>query len=47
MSSNIICALYMAYVEIFTRDKKRFENNLYLLDENPLGVAALAGTSLR
>ena len=34
----------MAYVEIFTRDKKRFENNLYLLDENPLGVAALAGT---
>ena len=35
----------MAYVEIFTRDKKRFENNLYLLDENPLGVAALAGTS--
>ena len=35
----------MAYVEIFKRDKKRFENNLYLLDENPLGVAALAGTS--
>ena len=35
----------MAYVEIFTRDKKRFKNNLYLLDENPLGVAALAGTS--
>ena len=35
----------MAYVEIFTRDKKRFVNNLYLLDENPLGVAALAGTS--
>ena len=35
----------MAYVEIFTRDKKRFENNLYSLNENPLGVAALAGTS--
>ena len=35
----------MAYVEIFTRDKKRFENNLDLLNENPLGVAALAGTS--
>ena len=35
----------MAYVEIFIRDKKRFKNNLDLLDENPLGVAALAGTS--
>jgi argininosuccinate lyase len=35
----------MAYVEMFNRDKKRFKNNLYNLDENPLGVAALAGTS--
>ena len=35
----------MAYVEMFTRDKKRFENNLESLNENPLGVAALAGTS--
>jgi len=35
----------MAYVEMFTRDKKRFENNLENLNENPLGVAALAGTS--
>ena len=35
----------MAYVEIFNRDKKRFINNLESLDESPLGVAALAGTS--
>jgi argininosuccinate lyase len=35
----------MAYVEMFNRDKKRFENNLDNLYENPLGVAALAGTS--
>ena len=35
----------LAYVEMFTRDKKRFQNNLENLSENPLGVAALAGTS--
>ncbi len=35
----------MAYVEMFTRDKKRFINNLDNLDENPLGAAALTGTS--
>jgi argininosuccinate lyase len=35
----------MAYVEMFHRDKKRFINNLDSLDENPLGVAALTGTS--
>ena len=35
----------MAYVEMFNRDKKRFLNNLDNLDENPLGVAALTGTS--
>ena len=35
----------MAYVEIFSRDKRRFENNLESLNENPLGVAALTGTS--
>ena len=35
----------LAYVEMFKRDKKRFENNLENLLENPLGVAALAGTS--
>ena len=35
----------MAYVEMFGRDKKRFLNNLESLNENPLGVAALTGTS--
>ena len=35
----------MSYVEIFSRDKKRFKNNLESLNENPLGVAALTGTS--
>ena len=34
----------MAYVEMFTRDKKRFFNNLDNLSECPLGVAALTGT---
>ena len=35
----------MSYVEIFLRDKRRFKNNLESLNENPLGVAALTGTS--
>ena len=35
----------MAYVEMFNRDKQRFLNNLESLSENPLGVAALTGTS--
>ncbi len=35
----------MAYIEMFNRDKKRFKNNLDSLNENPLGVAALTGTS--
>ena len=35
----------MAYIEMFNRDKNRFKNNLNSLDENPLGVAALTGTS--
>ena len=35
----------MAYVEMFNRDKKRFKNNLESLNENPLGVAALTGTT--
>jgi len=34
----------MAYVEMFNRDKKRFNNNFDSLNENPLGVAALSGT---
>ena len=37
----------LAYYEMFKRDKKRFENNLFLLDESPLGSAALAGTSYK
>ena len=37
----------LAYVEMFTRDKKRFNNNLENLYENPLGVAALTGTSFK
>ena len=35
----------MAYIEMFNRDKKRFMNNLENLNENPLGVSALTGTS--
>ena len=35
----------LAYIEIFKRDKKRFSDNVINLDECPLGVAALAGTS--
>ncbi|WP_438312049.1 argininosuccinate lyase [Sporosarcina sp. FA9] len=34
-----------AYVQMFTRDKKRVENAIELLDENPLGCGALAGTT--
>ena len=30
---------------MFKRDKKRFHQTLNNLDENPLGVAALTGTS--
>ena len=35
----------MAYVEMFERDKKRFNDNMDSINENPLGVAALTGTS--
>ena len=35
----------LSYFEMFKRDIKRFENNIRLLDECPLGSAALAGTS--
>ena len=35
----------LAYVEMFERDKKRFFNNYDSLFENPLGTAALSGTS--
>ena len=36
---------FMAYIEMFKRDKRRFVNNLESLNESPLGVAALTGTS--
>tara|TARA_A100001011_G_C14315555_1_gene847815 strand:+ start:116 stop:1504 length:1389 start_codon:yes stop_codon:yes gene_type:complete len=35
----------LAYVEMLNRDKRRFKNNVVLIDECPLGSAALAGTS--
>ena len=35
----------LAYVEMFSRDKKRFLRNMDSLLENPLGAAALSGTS--
>ena len=37
----------LAYVEMFKRDKKRFSNNINYVDECPLGVGALAGTSYK
>ena len=37
----------LSYFEMLKRDKKRFENNLKLLDECPLGSAALSGTSYK
>ncbi len=36
---------FMAYVEIFKRDQRRFKSNLESLNECPLGVAAISGTS--
>ena len=37
----------LAYYEMLKRDKKRFLNNLELLNESPLGAAALSGTSYK
>ena len=37
----------LAYYEMLNRDKKRFQNNLSLLDESPLGSVALSGTSYK
>ena len=37
----------LAYVEMFKRDKKRFISNMDYIDECPLGVGALAGTSYK
>ena len=36
---------FLAYVEMFKRDKKRFTSNIDYIDECPLGVGALSGTS--
>jgi len=37
----------LAYVEMFKRDKKRFTSNISYINESPLGVGALAGTSYK
>jgi len=37
----------LSYYEMLKRDKRRFGNNLELLDECPLGSAALSGTSYK
>ena len=37
----------LAYVEMFKRDQKRFASNINYIDECPLGVGALAGTSYK
>ncbi len=37
----------LAYVEMFKRDRKRFSSNIDYIDECPLGVGALAGTSYK
>jgi len=37
----------LAYIEMFKRDKKRFTSNIDYINESPLGVCALAGTSYK
>jgi len=37
----------LAYVEMFNRDKKRFSNNIEYINECPLGVGAISGTSFK
>ena len=37
----------LAYIEMFKRDKKRFSSNIDYIDECPLGVCALTGTSYK
>jgi len=37
----------LAYIEMFRRDKNRFVSNINYIDECPLGVGALAGTSYK
>ena len=36
--------IFLLISEMFKRDKKRFNNNLELINESPLGAAALSGT---
>ncbi len=36
----------LAYIEMFERDKQRFENVLYFIKDSPLGAGALAGSTL-
>ncbi len=38
---------FMSCVEMFKRDKIRFNNSLQSLNENPLGVCAISGTSFK
>ena len=38
---------FMSCVEMFNRDKKRFHNSMESLNENPLGVCAISGTSFK
>jgi len=38
---------FMSCVEMFNRDKIRFNNGLQSLNENPLGVCAISGTSFK
>ena len=37
----------LSYYEMLKRDQKRFKNNIKLIDECPLGSAALSGTSYK
>ena len=37
----------LSYYEMLKRDQKRFENNIKLMDECPLGSVALSGTSYK
>ena len=48
MLNQFLFAHYLlAYFEMFKRDKKRFNNNLELINDVSLGAAALSGTSYK
>jgi len=38
---------FLSCIEMFNRDKKRFKNSYSSLNENPLGVCAISGTSFK